>query len=730
MSSPETPKSPESMSTNDIEAELKNLEAEIKKEKDELGKHAEDKEAHFKDIRDLNGNEEPIRGKTKEEKQHDLSEKRTASEAYQKHKDAFLETEEGKTRARKEYLEMYREKNIHRSLGTKIESGLMKIASFLGVAQKDSAIYDRELSDKQVDYEEAKELQEKTRQLYVTERLRERAEAMKVSLLSEGKSEAKADEEVSKYLEKVGERYKKFVTGAHRLESEYKLVSHIKNKANKKTSEEAYAGLLEKPETAKEKLLQKERYENIIKNEYRKVLGRDLTKAEIAKAQQKAQEQLKSLEPVQEKSSRFWNNKVVRNTIGNKWVRFALTTGTVGALTGGFSGLFLVNRAARFLGGMAGGRLTKWGMDKLANEEKIYTDKLKDLAEKYEGKEVGAREYDEKRENIELYLTRVRRAKQAAILAGAAAGGILAGQLEHNLADRLGHSGGGNDNEGTHKNPTEQTTPDPNKSPVTPPIPEPHHINPDAYIHKGEGIEHTFRRQIEGNLELAHKLGYHGGDHDLGALHKFSGEAAHRLALQEGYVDGAGHEVWVNSSGIDKAAYEIVAKGDGTYEIHEYFGGEESDAFHHTGDAFETQRESYEYGHNHIAQHKYVDLKSFNRPHVEITHLDQIPPKGEGVFDPNSTHIEAKTVKLPQKGSGEDLMKLKKGHSIKLKHGAGSNGPSYNPDSDDPLVKDAFRSNRFDQKPYESVDPTVHNPGRSTKFDVFANILDMIFPRF
>ena len=82
----------------------------------------------------------------------------------------------------------------------------------------------------------------------------------------------------------------------------------------------------------------------------------------------------------------------------------------------------------------------------------------------------------------------------------------------------------------------------------------------EAIIHKGEGIEHTFRRQIEGDADLAKKLGFEGDIKDTNALHKFSGGAAHKLAIEKGYAGMAGHEVRITEA--DKVAYEIKLSGD------------------------------------------------------------------------------------------------------------------------------------------------------------------------
>jgi hypothetical protein len=95
-------------------------------------------------------------------------------------------------------------------------------------------------------------------------------------------------------------------------------------------------------------------------------------------------------------------------------------------------------------------------------------------------------------------------------------------------------------------------------------------IPADAYIKKGEGIEHALRRQIENNPDLAKQLGWNGDPNDTAGLRKFSGNAAHKLAISEGYVDPkTGNEVRVNFGGDKNAFYEIKQHEDGTIRINE-----------------------------------------------------------------------------------------------------------------------------------------------------------------
>lgn len=116
----------------------------------------------------------------------------------------------------------------------------------------------------------------------------------------------------------------------------------------------------------------------------------------------------------------------------------------------------------------------------------------------------------------------------------------------------------------------------------------------DATIHKGEGIEHSFIRQIEYNPKLATELGFKGNINDVKALHEFAGREAHIIAIKEGYVDSAGHEVRITEA--DKVAYEIkVENGHVIVQEKTIVDGKlETSATHHEGDKFGEDINKYE----------------------------------------------------------------------------------------------------------------------------------------
>lgn len=117
----------------------------------------------------------------------------------------------------------------------------------------------------------------------------------------------------------------------------------------------------------------------------------------------------------------------------------------------------------------------------------------------------------------------------------------------------------------------------------------------DATIHKGEGIEHGFIRQIEHNHELAKELGFKGDINDAKALHEFAGREAHVLAMKEGYVDNANHQVWVKEG--DKVAYEIKMENGHPIVIEKDLAGGNIIETHHEGDKFEQTVDKHEYIH-------------------------------------------------------------------------------------------------------------------------------------
>lgn len=111
-------------------------------------------------------------------------------------------------------------------------------------------------------------------------------------------------------------------------------------------------------------------------------------------------------------------------------------------------------------------------------------------------------------------------------------------------------------------------------------------------VHKGEGIEHTFIRQIEGNHELAKELGYKGDLNDAKALHEFAGMQAHIIAIKEGYVDNSGHEVRVAEA--DKIGYEVKMENGHIIVNEKTIDGNLLET-HHEGDKFEENIDKGEY---------------------------------------------------------------------------------------------------------------------------------------
>lgn len=162
-------------------------------------------------------------------------------------------------------------------------------------------------------------------------------------------------------------------------------------------------------------------------------------------------------------------------------------------------------------------------------------------------------------------------------------------------------SGGIQDNFRDHHQPHEYVPRDHDPIPKTEhhttPIQETHTINPDAIIHKGEGIENAFIRQIEHNTEIAKSLGWDGKED----LHQFAQHEAHALAIKEGYVDTNGNEIRVNVA--DKVGYEIKMENGHATVFEKSLDGKLTDTAHHEGDSFEKNTEKYEYkttGNTHL----------------------------------------------------------------------------------------------------------------------------------
>ncbi|MEK7088744.1 MAG: hypothetical protein AAB913_01280 [Patescibacteria group bacterium] len=196
----------------------------------------------------------------------------------------------------------------------------------------------------------------------------------------------------------------------------------------------------------------------------------------------------------------------------------------------------------------------------------------------------------------------------------------------------------------------------------------------DATIHKGEGIEHAFIRQIEHNPELAQKLGFNGKPEEL---HAFAQHEAHIVAIKEGYVDNTGNEVRVAEA--DKVAYEIKIENghivvdektivDGKVEISET---------HHEGDKFEEQTDKYErvYTKPHVDNIDHIlETKGTDISHVETNtgeqikneHVDtskNITPSGIKTAEIATAPIIVESSTNPFKLSEEVLTQVKETHS-------------------------------------------------------------------
>jgi hypothetical protein len=105
-------------------------------------------------------------------------------------------------------------------------------------------------------------------------------------------------------------------------------------------------------------------------------------------------------------------------------------------------------------------------------------------------------------------------------------------------------------------------------------------LNPDAVVHKGEGIEHTFIRQIEHDPKMAQTLGFKGDANDQHALHLFAQGEAHRIALKYGYVE-SGRQVGITEG--NKIAFELKVENGHTVITEKTVDGKVLGNFDDTG---------------------------------------------------------------------------------------------------------------------------------------------------
>ncbi len=148
-----------------------------------------------------------------------------------------------------------------------------------------------------------------------------------------------------------------------------------------------------------------------------------------------------------------------------------------------------------------------------------------------------------------------------------------------------------------------------------------------AVVQQGKGIEHAFIKQIKGDPRMAEALGYKKGAEDL---HKFAERMAHRIALENGYVNGTtGEEIYVKNAG--EAAYKLIPTGEmghaSVQEFHKEGTEFVAQKLHHTGDAFEEKPDAYE------MRHARTVLPTDKTPEVPATPPETLTPSA--VYDQN-----------------------------------------------------------------------------------------------
>ncbi len=182
----------------------------------------------------------------------------------------------------------------------------------------------------------------------------------------------------------------------------------------------------------------------------------------------------------------------------------------------------------------------------------------------------------------------------------------------------------------------------------------------------GHGVEHAFRAQIEHDSTLAEKLKdlyhYKGDITTAEGLHKFSGVAAHQMALAEGYVGPDGSERWVHGT----ASYRISIEPNGEVVIHEqvldnnnhWMETERSDGHFETdsdkdpsGNAYEKTHHGGHHNPHHAHETRHIDhlRKSIEKEYTEgpeqlIKHPIKILPEADMPPDLKPEDIPQKNI--------------------------------------------------------------------------------------
>jgi len=123
-------------------------------------------------------------------------------------------------------------------------------------------------------------------------------------------------------------------------------------------------------------------------------------------------------------------------------------------------------------------------------------------------------------------------------------------------------SSGSSESDSTSSPQAEPTYKTPATSPPvteTPPVGE--LVRDDAVVHQGESLENAIRRQIENRPDIAKALGFE-EDPTPDELREFSGGAANRLAVKEGFI--------AEVSQADKEAYQLRLDENGEVRINKF----------------------------------------------------------------------------------------------------------------------------------------------------------------
>ncbi len=149
--------------------------------------------------------------------------------------------------------------------------------------------------------------------------------------------------------------------------------------------------------------------------------------------------------------------------------------------------------------------------------------------------------------------------------------------------------------------------------------------NANAVVYQGQGVEHTFIKQIDANPKLAEQLGFKGDTSDTAALHKFAGQEAHKIADKMGYIGENGQEVRITEA--NKIAFELKVENGHPVVIEKTLDGKIIETY--------DKEEGYEFGKNPNNQYEKISTAHHQPEQVVQEHHTTPPTEPEKVKAPS-----------------------------------------------------------------------------------------------